>query len=123
MRFVLKSKLKGLKGDIKEWNKAKYWNMEMRLVSLREDIEELDAKSEMGILTMQEVGDIMLKFAELWRLWKSKEAMLLQRSTSKWLKEGDANSKYFHKCIKSRALRNGIKTLNVGNKWVYEVGD
>jgi len=68
MRFVLKSKLKGLKGDIRELNKAKYGNVEMRLVSLREDIEELDAKSEMGMLTMQEVEDRMLKFAELWRL-------------------------------------------------------
>jgi hypothetical protein len=123
MRCVLKSKLKGLKGDIREWNKVEYGNVEMRLVSLRDDIEELDAKSEMGMLTMQEVEDRRLKFAELWRLWKSKESMLLQMSKSKWLKEGDANSKYFHRCIKSRALRNGIKTLNVGNKWVYEVGD
>jgi hypothetical protein len=42
MGFVLQSKLKGLKGVIREWSRVEYGNVDMRLNSLREEIEELD---------------------------------------------------------------------------------
>jgi len=72
MSLVLKGKLKGLKGDIREWNKVEYGNVEMRLTLLREEIEELDRKCEDSLLTTQEVEVRKLNFEELWRLWKSK---------------------------------------------------
>jgi len=37
---------------------------------------------------------------------------------SKWLKEGDTNSKYFHRCVKARASRNSLKAINVNGIWV-----
>jgi hypothetical protein len=88
MGFVLKSKLQGLKEDIRVWNKVEYGNIDLRLVNLREDIEDLDAKGELGILSNEEVEVIKMKFKELWRLWKSKEALWFQRCKSKWLREG-----------------------------------
>jgi hypothetical protein len=63
------------------------------------------------------------KFEELWWLWKSKETLPFQRSRSKWLKEGDANSKFFHCCIKSRTHQNGIKALKVDSEWVFGVNE
>lgn len=59
-----------------------------------------------------------LKFADLWKLLKSKEASLVQRSKSKWLKEGDENSKFFHKSVKLRANQNLIRALQVEGGWV-----
>jgi hypothetical protein len=102
---------------------VEYGNVERRLSLLREEIEELDGKCELGLLSNEEVEVRKVKFEELWKLWKSKEALLFQRSRSKWLKEGDVNSKYFHGCVKSRAHRNGIKALKVGNDWVFEVNE
>jgi len=123
MGVVLRSKLKGLKWDIHEWNKVKYGNVEVRLEVLRKEIEEFDGKSDRGVLSNVEVEERKLKFVELWRLWKSKESLLIQRSRSKWLKEGDANSKFFHCCVKSRMHSNGIKALKVNNELVFGVNE
>jgi len=56
MGFVLKSKVKGLKVDIREWSRLEYVNVDMRLLKLKEDIEGLDNKSKEGLLTNLE-GD------------------------------------------------------------------
>ena len=66
-------------------------------------------------------GDVelrKLKFEEMWKLLKSKEPSVFQRSKSKWLKEGDENSKYFHRCVKARMARNSLKALKVEGVWV-----
>jgi len=88
MGFVLKSKLKALEGEIREWNKVEYGNVEMRLNLLRQEIEELDGFSDSRFLTNDEGVIRKHKFEELWKLWKSKESILFQRSRSKWLREG-----------------------------------
>ena len=68
MGFVLKSKLKGLKGDSRDWNRVEYGNVEMRLTLLREEIEKLDEKSECGALSNEEVDVRKFKFDEHRRL-------------------------------------------------------
>jgi len=44
--------------------------------------------------------------------------MIAQRSRFSWLTEGDANSKFFHKCIKLRKSRNSIKALKDNDVWL-----
>jgi hypothetical protein len=43
---------------------------------------------------------------------------MVQRARSKWLKNRDANSKYFHKCVKLRYNQNAIKALRIGDEWM-----
>lgn len=52
-----------------------------------------------------------------------KNASLFQRSKSKWLKEGDENSKYFHRCVKTRAARSSLKAIKVEGGWVDSPAD
>lgn len=47
-------------------------------------------------------------------------SLLAQKAKLKWLKERDVNSKVFHKAIKSRRSRNGIRGLEVGGEWVED---
>jgi hypothetical protein len=118
MSFVLKEKLKGLKFILKEWSKKEYGGMEERVENLVEEIKALDIKGEDGVLAEWEVGIRKTKFEDLWRILKAKDALLAQRSRSRWLKEGDANSKFFHKCIKLRKSMNSIKALKENDGWV-----
>ena len=117
MGFVLKSKLKSLKASLKEWNRREYGNVETRLVKLKEDIDELDKRSERSLLSVEEVATRKHLFVEFWNLAKSKESLMAQRSRSKWLKEGDTNSKYFHRCVKTRTSRISMKALKVDGEW------
>jgi hypothetical protein len=118
MGFILKEKLKGLKEVIKAWNKEVYGAIDTKIRLLVEDINEVDVKGELGVLTEEKVGIRKKKFVDLWHLLKSKESLIVQRSRARWLKEGDVNTSYFHKCLKAIASSNSIKALQVGGEWV-----
>jgi hypothetical protein len=48
---------------------------------------------------------------------KSKGSVTFQRAKSKWLKEGDSNSAFFHACINHRKASNTILALKIGHSW------
>ncbi|GAU43110.1 hypothetical protein TSUD_373050 [Trifolium subterraneum] len=118
MGFVLKEKLKGLKILLREWHKQEYGGLEVKIEELKIEICSLDRKGEEVGLTTQEIESRKVKFGELWKLFKSKEALLFQRARSKWLKEGDANTKFFHSSVKSRMKSNLISALYVDDVWL-----
>ncbi|KAK2454400.1 hypothetical protein QL285_001964 [Trifolium repens] len=51
-------------------------------------------------------------------LLKNIDALIFQRSRSKWLKEGDSNVRFFHNCISARKRSNRLLTLKTANGWV-----
>jgi hypothetical protein len=118
MGFILKEKLKALKGIIKEWKKIEFDGMEVKLNLLVSNIRRLDDRGEVGMLSCEEVEERKRLFKELWELLRCKERLIFQRSRAKWLKEGDANSKYFHGCVKARQRRNSISCLKVEDRWL-----
>jgi len=67
--------------------------MEDRVEKLMEDIKGLDEKVEESGLSDLEILGRKDKFCELWRFLNAKYVKMVQMSRSKWLKEGDANSK------------------------------
>ncbi|KAK2406714.1 hypothetical protein QL285_042414 [Trifolium repens] len=118
MAFVLKEKLKALKVFLKDWSKVEFGSVDNKIANIVEDIGVLDVRGELSGLNNLEVIQRKDLFVELWKLQKIKEASLFQRSRSKWLLQGDANSKYFHACVVSRSRRNNISALKVGEIWL-----
>ncbi|KAK2444918.1 hypothetical protein QL285_015908 [Trifolium repens] len=118
MSFILKERLKHLKGVIKEWSAVTFGEAENKKKVLIKGISELDLKSEVAGLEEVEVVERKRLFEELWVLLKKIDALTYQRSRSKWLKEGDSNYRFFHNCIKARKRRNNLNVLRTPRGWV-----
>jgi len=57
------------------------------MTTIVDDIAGLDAKGKASMLVNVDIQNRKNKFVDLWRLLKVKNAMTVQRSRTKWLKE------------------------------------
>lgn len=46
------------------------------------------------------------------------DSLTYQRSRVRWFKEGDANTSFFHACVKRRKRSNAVLTLKVDDGWM-----
>ncbi|XP_058726606.1 uncharacterized protein LOC131597964 [Vicia villosa] len=120
--FVLKEKLRLLKDKLKVWNKEVFGRIELELEECVHDInladDRLDTNSSSSFLANFE----MRKEANgnFWKNLRIKENMFIQKSRIKWLKEGDANSGFFHKVMKQRRRQNHLGPINTPGEEVKE---
>jgi len=106
--FVLKEKLKLLKLALKDWHQRHAQNLSARISSLKKNIASLDLKGESDVLSDGEILALHGLSEELFSLSRVNSSICWQQSRAQWLKEGDANSKFFHRIMSSRRSRNAI---------------
>jgi hypothetical protein len=111
--FVLKEKLKLMKGALKEWHLTHSHNLSSRIDSLKVRLSALDLKGEAESLSEVELEDLHGVTADLHSLSRLQASISWQQSRSRWFKEGDANSKYFHSMLASRRRGNSISSVQV----------
>ncbi|KAL8541409.1 hypothetical protein ACS0TY_002610 [Phlomoides rotata] len=116
--FSLKKKLKLLKKDLKVWSRETFGAIQHKIDDQREIIECLDRFDEVFGLEEEEIIERNKIGAELKRnmIWNDK--FIFQKAKSKWLKEGDVNSKFFHRWINKRIKINIIEGLFVNEEWI-----
>lgn len=59
--------------------------------------------------------------AELFTTLKQRNNLYAQKAKIRWLKEGDVNSKFFHRVINFRRKTNEIVGLNLNGQWTEDV--
>ncbi|KAJ9535293.1 hypothetical protein OSB04_un001605 [Centaurea solstitialis] len=108
--FSVVSKLKGVKKGLRKLN-FNVGNVSENVKKLRADVERnqiaCDADPEDGILRNE--GASYLK--ALKEALSAEEKFLRQKAKVHWLKEGDANTAYFHSVVKSKTNRGRIEEV------------
>lgn len=75
--FVLKDKLKALKGVLKSWNYQVFGTIETHIASLREEVRSLDLRIHEGGLSVEEIDSRKNVTSDIWSLLHIRDAQLL----------------------------------------------
>jgi hypothetical protein len=92
--------------NLKSWSHEKFGDVNKELTSIRKMMEELEAldlnANQTKLKGLRNMMDELLY---------KEDMMWLQRSRVAWLKEGDRNTKYFHRKAAGRVMKNKAKHL------------
>lgn len=108
-----------LKGHLRKWNKEIFGIVDLRIENIVSKLNEVEASlNEDSTAQVEHIRRLSSKF---WKQLRASESILCQKSSSKWLREGDSNTRFFHICINTNRRRNHLLTLNVEETWIDEV--
>ena len=77
----------------------------------------LDVKDEVGVLSDEEILQRKKLLEEYLTISTRLDSLLHQQSISRWLKEWDQNSRFFHSLVRGRRRVNVMKDLSIGGRW------
>ncbi|GAU36842.1 hypothetical protein TSUD_213660 [Trifolium subterraneum] len=96
-------------------------HLDSRIESLQDRLAALDVKGGEEDLSDTEIEELHGVTSDLHSISRLNTNICWQQSRSRWIKEGDANSKYFHSVLANRRLGNAISSLEVGGVTVEGV--
>ena len=111
--YIMACKLKALKTDLKKWNEEVFGNVGVRKHELMSELAALDAVAETRHLTREESNKRVQLVVDLERTSLLDEISWRQKSRALWLREGDKNTKFFHRLANSNRRYNSISSLSI----------
>ncbi|GKV35410.1 hypothetical protein SLEP1_g43679 [Rubroshorea leprosula] len=118
--FKLKEKLKATKNALREWSRNFVEQVDAKINSSRVVIEQLDLKGEQGQLTEEEINKRKEALLDIWKNMNTKERMAQQKSRKTWLVNGDANTKFFHNCVKGKWRITKMNSIQIKDSQLVE---
>lgn len=107
------AKLKYVKRALAVWRKKAYGNFFERVATLEDIISVWESQSEINP-PQENKQELKKAEAELTRYWVIEGGFWRQKSSLKWFKEGDRNTKFFHSLV--RGNRNKLNIFEIEDK-------
>ena len=120
---MLPAKLKALKPLLKIWNVASFGNIVAQKNKALNLLNQWDKEELTRQLINQELEERNSACDEYKRWALMKEVSWRQKSRELWLREGDKNTKFFHKMANARRRRNSLVKVKIKNGWLIEEGE
>lgn len=100
-----------IKEDLKQWNTHEFGSIDTNIKFLEDKINHFDNIASNRLLLDDELQDRIKAQMDLWAWLERRESYWAQLSRSRWIKEGDRNSKFFHAYASIRRRKNQIDKL------------
>jgi hypothetical protein len=118
--FVIKEKLKRLKEALRTWNREVFGVLDLDIDKTVKEMNEIEEQIANGVSDSSNLNS-KEKVKLFWEQIHYKESLLHQKSRTKWIQDGDSNTRFFHANIKGRRRRNKIAKLKKGDVWLEGV--
>ncbi|GKV19934.1 hypothetical protein SLEP1_g30130 [Rubroshorea leprosula] len=117
--YKLKEKLKETKKALKVWSRNMASETDSIIKKCEDSIAAIDLKGEVTSLTEDDIQTRRDSFLELWKQQRIKEGMWRQKARKAWIKDGDANTKFFHRCVNEikEGVANYFENLFAEERW------
>lgn len=109
--FNLQKKLKMTKQQIKEWNKTVFGNIFQEKIILENKLEQIHKEGTEGNLSAEALEQEKILSQQWHNRCAQEETLWKQKSRIQWLKEGEMNTKFFHRSALDRRSSNRILEL------------
>ncbi|XP_069143473.1 uncharacterized protein [Solanum lycopersicum] len=117
--WIFHAKLKRLTKTLREWSKQEYGDIFEKVKQYEDEVKkaEQDMIMNNSIENSEKLNAVNAHYIKYLKL----EYKILQQKTQfHWLKEGDANSKYFHAVIRGKRKRMFInKLMDDSGAWIH----
>ena len=114
-------KIKSLKDRIKVWNKDQFGDTLRKYKRIEEDLNKMEEESDDRQLTDQQLLAKKKLQQDLWEAAQAHESLLRQKARSRWIKEGDCNSRYFQLMINASRRNNCLKEVMIDGSWIEDL--
>ena len=111
--FILAKKLNALKTDLKKWNETDFGNISVKKQQLWSKLNALDVKEDNQPLSKEEKLEKASFRTDLEKAALLEEISWRQKSKVLFLKEGDSNTRFFHRMANSNRRNNCIDNLMI----------